>query len=197
MLLEAAVIIGLAVTLAIYATKAARTLAHRRRQRRCFGAVSERLVDERDILKSDYPPPILGEQPVDGRPLDPDSRGRFAVRWGFVLDKFTYDPTAAIADAQRLVLNVLRELGYPVMQREQVISGLAADHPNLLDHFESICDISDRSAAGVASAYDMFQALTGYSALFAELLARPSSTDLDPACVETISGHRMQGVKLA
>jgi len=197
MSLEVTVIIALAVTMAIFATVAARARARQRRLRRCFGAEHERLVDERHILKSADMLPVPGERHVTVRPLDPVFRSRFAVRWGFTLDKFTYDPTAAIADAQRLVLSVLRELGYPTMQRDEVISGISADRPNLLDHFRSTCDISDRSAAGLASAYDISQALTDYSTLFAELLAPPASPHRQAARVETISAQRTRGMKLA
>jgi hypothetical protein len=188
MLLEVAVIIGLAVTVAVFATKVTRTLAHQRPMRTPGGTEHERLADEGHIL---------GPAEALLAPLDHDSRSRFAVRWGFVLNKFTYDPTAAIADAQRLVLAVLRELGYPIMQRDQLISDLSADHPSLRNHFRSTCDISDRSAAGLASAYDICQVLADYSALFAVLLARPASMDLESARAEAISGHRGRGMKLA
>jgi hypothetical protein len=186
----AVVTIVFAVTVAAAATKLAVTLSRRRRLRNRFGAEYERLADDRDSKKQADLELKLRERYVRQlgvEPLDPDTRNRYATRWGFALDRFAYDPAGAVEDAHRLLLAVLREYGYPIMHREQVISDLSVDHSNLLDHFRSACDICERSAAGVATAQDMCRALADYSSMFAELLAPAEPVDVEAAGLGAIA----------
>jgi hypothetical protein len=152
-------------------------LARRRRLRRRFGAEYKRLVDDRDSRSQAEAELVLRERYVSRlgvRPLDPVTRERIAARWAMVHDKFASDPVAAVVAAQRLLTALLRERGYPIVHREQVMSDLSVDHAELLDHVRSACDIFERTAAGMALGSDLRQAEADYRALFAGLLAEPA-----------------------
>lgn len=180
---DIAIVSLLAVVAAIIVlavTKVCVTLARRRRLKRRFGAEYERLVDDRDSRSQAEAELALREQYVSRlgvRPLDPNARDRFIVQWIAVLRKFARDPVAGVVAAQRLLIALLRECGYPVVHREQVMSDLSVAHADLLDHFRSACDIFERNASGMASDHDLRQAQADYKALFAGLLAEPADDD--------------------
>lgn len=174
----------IAVVIVLAVTKIAVTLVRRHRLMRRFGAEYDRLVDDVDSRSQAEAELALREQYVSQlgvRPLDPAARDRFATQWATVLDRFARDPIAAIVAAQRLLIAVLRERGYPVVHRDQVMSDLSVDHADLLDHFRSACDIFERNAAGMASDHDLRQAQSNYSALFIGLLAEPADDDVPAA----------------
>src|SRR4051794_28756754 len=51
---------------------------------------------------------------LDIRPLMPDDRARFSNAWRSVQAQFVDDPGRSIAEADRLVTEVMRVRGYPV-----------------------------------------------------------------------------------
>lgn len=169
-----------AVIILLAITKVCVTLARRHRLKRRFGSEYERLVDDVDSRSQAEAELVLRERYVGQlgvHPLDRETRDRLRTQWLRVLVRFARDPVAAVMAAQRLLIALLREHGYPVVHREQVMSDLSVDHADLLEHFRSACDIFERSAAGVASEHDLRQAQSDYSELFAELLAEPTADD--------------------
>lgn len=154
------------------------TFARRRRLKRRFGAEYGRLADDVDSKSQADAELVLRERYVSQlgvHPLDQKTRDRLRTQWLRVLVRFTRDPVAAVMAAQRLLVALLRERGYPVVHREQVVSDLSVDHADLLEHFRSACEIFERNAAGMASEHDLRQVQTDYIALFTELLADPTA----------------------
>src|SRR5207244_13383603 len=66
---------------------------------------------------------------LDIHPLSPAARTRFADAWRSVQAQFVDDPARAIADADRLVIEVMRVRGYPVTAFEQRAADVSVDHP--------------------------------------------------------------------
>ncbi len=181
----------IAAIILLAVTRVGVTLARRHRLKRRFGAEYERLVGDRDSKSQAEAELVLREQYVSRlgvHPLDQRTRNRLRAQWLRVLVRFARDPVAAVVAAQRLLVTVLRERGYPVVHREQVMSDLSVDHADLLDHFRSACDIFERNAAGTASERDLGQAQADYNALFAELLAEPAD---DGGVAPAASAHRV------
>ena len=66
---------------------------------------------------------------LDIRPLAPASRERYAQEWGDVQARFVDEPVGAVADADRLVVIVMRERGYPMDDFERQAELVSVDHP--------------------------------------------------------------------
>ena len=87
-----------------------------------FGAEYDRAVTEADSRLSAESELKQREKRLDRfdiRPLDPDSRRRYEERWRDLERRFVDDPSAAVTEADRMVIEVMRERSYPVESFEQ------------------------------------------------------------------------------
>jgi hypothetical protein len=102
--------------------------------------------------------------------LSEEDRRRFLAQWKASQERFVESPAAAVAEADFLTSEVMRERGYPVTDFEQRLADVAVGHPEMLDHYRSACDIAQRARSGKAGTEDLRQAMIHYRALFDELL---------------------------
>jgi hypothetical protein len=98
--------------------------------------------------------------------LHADSR---RTRWSTPA-RFVDEPTLAVAEADALVLTVMRQRGYPMDDFDQRAADVSVDHPEVVENYRAAHAISDRVKADRATTEDMRQALVHYRALFDELL---------------------------
>ena len=134
-----------------------------------FGPEYDRVVEERG--------PRAGEAELrerfdrrstyDIRPLEPAARERYAERWRATQAQFVDQPASALADADKLVAEVMRERGYPVEDFDQQADDVSVDHPHVVEHYRKAHAIQ---SARDGSTEDLRQALVHYRALFDELL---------------------------
>jgi hypothetical protein len=77
---------------------------------------------------------------LDIRPLEPAARERYLRRWEAVQTDFVDRPGPTLDEADRLVMDVMHERGYPVYpvgdfdERTELI---AADHPQAVQHYRA------------------------------------------------------------
>jgi hypothetical protein len=107
---------------------------------------------------------------LDIRPLSREDRARFTEAWRSVQARFVDDPGRAIAEADRLVTEVMRVRGYPVADFEQRAADISVDHPRVVEHYRAAIQIARRSANGEADTEDLRQAMVHYRVLFEDLL---------------------------
>jgi len=107
---------------------------------------------------------------LDIHPLTAASRDRYAEAWRGVQSGFVDEPAASLAEADRLVLIVMRERGYPMDDFEQRAADISVDHPQVVEHYRAAHAISERTNAQQATTEDMRQGLVHYRALFEDLL---------------------------
>jgi FtsZ-interacting cell division protein ZipA len=107
---------------------------------------------------------------LDIRPLSPESRDRYVQRWQSTQARFVDDPRGAVAEADRLVQDVMQERGYPTKDFERRVADISVDHPDLVEKYRNADGIARRSERGEASTEDMRHSVRHYRALFAELL---------------------------
>jgi hypothetical protein len=104
--------------------------------------------------------------------LSADDRARYSQAWRQLQARFVDEPSAAVAEADTLVTDVMARRGYPMTEFEQRAEDLSVDHPAVVDHYREAHRIAVRHAdvgAGVTTE-DLRQALVHYRALFEDLL---------------------------
>jgi hypothetical protein len=129
----------------------------------------ERISGRRDA-EADLRARQTRRESLDIRPLSSGTRDRYATEWSAVQSRFVDDPKASLADADRLVMDLMRERGYPMDDFDQRASDISVDHPTVVGNYRSAHEISINCADDRASTEDMRQGLVHYRALFEELL---------------------------
>ena len=84
---------------------------------------------------------------------------------------FVDDPVAAVRDADVLVIEVMRERGYPMDDFDQRAADVSVDHPDVVHNYRSGHAIAMSSDRGEASTEALRTATLHYRALFQELLS--------------------------
>jgi len=110
------------------------------------------------------------------RPLSETQSSRYARQWREVQARFVDDPEQAIADGDRLVVEVMQTRGYPMVEFEQRAADVSVDHPHVVDHYRAAHDIAGRSARGETDTEDLRQAMVHYRALFEDLIDARTTT---------------------
>lgn len=120
------------------------------------------------------------------RPLSPEARDRFVRQWQSTQTRFVDDPKGAVAEADQLVQQVMRERGYPTKDFDRRVDDISVDHPNLVEKYRTADGIARASERGEASTEDMRHSVRHYRALFAELL---ETDDADVENVDDVSSR--------
>ena len=84
-----------------------------------------------------------------------------------------------MGEADRLVIAVLRERGYPMDDFEQRAADISVDHPDVVENYRAAHGISLANDQDRASTEDLRQAMVHYRTLFERLLDRETSGPTD------------------
>ena len=107
---------------------------------------------------------------------------------------FADRPQVAVADADRLITDLMRERGYPVDDFDTRSELVSVDHPEVVQNYRTAHTIAARTIEGRTSAEDLRQAVISYRALFEEMLLDdvepPSSDTAAPAAAASQPGER-------
>jgi hypothetical protein len=172
--MSAATIAGIVVVVAVVVLVISMMMAARRRRlQRRFGQEYDRVVQEKQSHRK-AETELAGRerrvQHLDIRPLAPEAQVRYAAEWADVQERFVDQPQQAVTEAQRLVVAVRSERGYPAEGHDQIAADLSVEHAPVLAHYRIAEDISRTAAAGDASTEDLRQAMIHYRVLFGALL---------------------------
>ncbi len=110
-------------------------------------------------------------------PLTPPEAARFAGSWKALQMRFVDDPKGAVADADRLVREVMAQRGYPMGDFERSAADLSVDHPVVVSNYRAAKLIADRDARGEADTEELRKAVVHYRALFDDLLETSPAAD--------------------
>ncbi|HYY44889.1 MAG TPA: hypothetical protein VE975_06830 [Actinomycetota bacterium] len=146
-----------------------------RRVRKQFGPEYDRTVEERGSRReaeAELRDRLERRQRFDIRPLAAEARERYGAEWREAQARFVDDPQGGIAEADRLVHQVMAERGYPMEDFEQRAADVSVDHPEVVNHYRAAHSVSVAAGHGEASTEDLRQAMVHYRALFEELLER-------------------------
>ncbi len=124
-------------------------------------------------------------QGLDIVPLDDHAAAYYATEWQGIQQRFVDAPSQSVAEADVLVMRVMRDRGYPMDDFERQAANVSVDHPDVVDHYRSGHAIAERSHTEECDTEELREAVVHYRALFESLLedrddrdsADPGSTD--------------------
>jgi hypothetical protein len=169
------IVIAVVVVLVIIAVVAAAMSKSRRRHhlQERFGSEYDRTVegaDRRRDAERDLRDREQRHDELELRPLSDASRQRYTQQWQDMQTGFVDRPQVAVADADRLVTDLMRERGYPVDDFETRSDLVSVDHPDVVENYRTAHGIAARTVDGRTSTEDLRQAVISYRALFEEML---------------------------
>ena len=161
------------VVVAILAVMLALSRRRSRHLRSRFGPEYERTVEVRGDRRRAEDELARREKRVERlhiHPIAPRHRDQFLEAWRKDQARFIDDPSGAVAEADRLVQEVMKHRGYPVADFDRRVEDISVDHPHLAQNYRAARDIAERNRRGEASTEELRKALVYYRALFEELL---------------------------
>ncbi|TDD15359.1 hypothetical protein E1218_31645 [Kribbella turkmenica] len=108
---------------------------------------------------------------LDITPLSRESAEQYKAEWAQVQQSFVDQPAAAVADADQLVLRMMRAAGYPVDEFDQRVNDISVDHPEVAAHYRDAHRVAVAQARGETDTEELRQAVTAYRYLVEALLA--------------------------
>ena len=103
-------------------------------------------------------------------PLQPADASRFAQSWKALQTHFVDNPQGVVADADRLVRELMLKRGYPMADFERLSADISVDHPRVVEHYRVARRIAERDHRGEADTEELRKAVVHYRALFDDLL---------------------------
>ncbi len=147
------------------------------RLRSQFGPEYDRLVKDQGSHKAEQE--LLNRQKriekLHVRELNQVEIDRFSNSWRAVQTQFVDSPRESVAQADRLIRDVMTTRGYPVTDFDQRAADISVEHPRVVDNYRAGRDIALRDAAGKATTEDLRQAMVHFRVLFEDLLSTRST----------------------
>ncbi len=165
------VIIVIAVVVAVGV--AAAVFSRRRRSdqlRQRFGPEYEYTFDRTDNRRA-------AEKELRGRekrrsgfevtPLNEQDAASYRRVWADIRLRFVDQPVEVVGQAERLVVQIMRDSGYPVDDFEQRVDDISVDHPGVAQHYREAHSVA---IADAANTEQLRQAVASYGHLVDALL---------------------------
>ncbi|WP_307817870.1 hypothetical protein [Nocardia acididurans] len=168
-----AIIAVVVIALLIVAALALRPRMRSRKLRDRFGPEYDRTVQNaqnRRAAEEELAEREKRHQQLQLRDLSEDERQRYTAQWTQVQEQFIDDPARALDAADRLLVNVMADRGYPTESYRQQVADLSVEHARPLEQYRTAHDIAGRAGRGEASTEDMRSAIVHYRTLFVDLL---------------------------
>ena len=147
-----------------------------------FGREYDRTVDEaggRRAAEKELRERQKEHDKLELKPLSPEARDRYVRRWQSTQTRFVDDPSGAVAEADALVQEVMKERGYPTDDFDRRVADISVDHPDLVEKYRTAHGIAKSADRGDASTEDMRHSVRHYRALFAQLLDTDDVENVD------------------
>lgn len=108
------------------------------------------------------------------RPLPSPARDRYLDEWRQAEARFVSDPPDAVRAADRIVIRVLEDRGYPTNgDGEEPIAHVAADYPDVVQRYRHAHDMVREAEQGTEN---LRRAMIDLRVVFEELLVRERAT---------------------
>lgn len=123
---------------------------------------------------------------LDVHPITGDSAERYRLEWNDLQGRFVDEPSDAVVEADRLVVRMMRESGYPVDDFDQRVDDISVDHPEVAQNYRAAHRIAVANSQGQADTEELRQAVTAYRRLV-DVLLDDHDRDADR---QSADGHR-------
>jgi len=127
---------------------------------------------------------------LDIRPLSPESSARYQAQWKEVQVRFVDAPETSLREADTLVVELMRERGYPVEEFDQRAADISVDHPEVVQNYRAAHDVAARMGQDTITTDDLRIALQHYRDLFMELLRPTEGAGSEQATADTTVGQQ-------
>jgi hypothetical protein len=169
------IVIAAVVVIAVILIVAAAMASRRRRAhlRERFGPEYDRTVDSADRrsqAERELRDREARHDELDLHPLTPAARDRYQEQWASLQSEFVDHPQVAVAEADNLVANVMRDRGYPVEKFDSNADLLSVEHGQVVEQYRKGHALYVKTVEGSASTEDLRQAVVSYRSLFEELI---------------------------
>lgn len=178
------ILVAIVVVVVVLLAVAGVLLVRKRRSRQLkegFGPEYERTIEARGDRSAGEKELLARQQrhrQFEIRTLELTVREAYRARWLSTQRRFVDEPVAAVAEADVLVAQVMRDRGYPVAEEfEQRAADISVDHPVVTENYRAAQAISEKAKSGQASTEELRQSLVHFRALFDDLLAEDDDSD--------------------
>lgn len=140
----------------------------------------DRFGPEYDLVREDRPGRSAAQQELTEReqryaelgikPISSMSKDFYTKSWALIQATFVDQPTRAVDEADRLVVTIMEERGYPNADFDERLSMLSVEHGSVLHHYRYGHDIRARHAVTALSTEDLRAAMVHYRTLIEDLL---------------------------
>jgi hypothetical protein len=114
-------------------------------------------------------------------PLSPSDAARFTQAWTAMQGRFIDNPKGVVAEADRLVRELMMKRGYPMGDFERRAADISVDHPAVVENYRAAQSIALRDERGEADTEELRKAVVHYRTLFDELLQTSAPAGEAPA----------------
>src|SRR6202171_1568624 len=169
-LLAGGLVILLAAIVALFVSQ--RQRRSQRLQRR-FGPEYGRAVDEmgnRTKAESELEAREKRVGQLTITSLSPGDAARFTQAWTAMQGRFIDNPKGVVAEADRLVRELMTKRGYPMGDFERRAADISVDHPGVVATYRAAQVIAARDERGEADTEELRKAVVHYRTLFDDLL---------------------------
>ena len=177
-LIAAAIVVIAAIAIVVARSATSRKRTERLKER--FGPEYERTLGETGEQRAAEAELASRERRRDKLnivALSPRAREKYAASWRALQTAFIDNPSSAVGDADRLVIEVMRERGYPIEDFDQRAADISVDHPAVVDNYRAAHRISLSQQQGNVDTEEERQAFVHYRALFEKLLETDKDQD--------------------
>ena len=166
-----AVVVIVAIVIVGYQMARQRRTAQLREQ---YGPEYNRAVDLADSrlkAESELRGRSKRHEQLQLRSLDSSERETFERYWSDIQGEFVDDPSAAVRNADLLVVEVMSARGYPVEDFDQRANDLSVRYPEGTQRYREARRVAQADEEGTVDTEDLRQAVTSYRSLVLALLA--------------------------
>ncbi|HYJ67762.1 MAG TPA: hypothetical protein VEX15_08865 [Nocardioidaceae bacterium] len=139
---------------------------------RALEGTADRREAEKDLRDREKHRSAFEVTPVTGQDAT-----RYRQEWADIRLRFVDQPAESVEQADRLVVQIMRESGYPVDDFEHRVDDISVDHPDVAQHYREAHEVAVAQAAGVADTEQLRQAVTSYGQLVDALLRESQRRD--------------------
>jgi hypothetical protein len=174
--MDQVLVVVIIVTAVVVAVGVAAALSRRRRTdqlRQMFGPEYEHAVASTDNRRA-------AEKKLRGRekrrsgfevtPPNEHDAAMYRQAWTDIRLRFVDQPVEVVGQAERLVVQIMRDSGYPIDDFEQRVDDISVDHPDVAQHYRHAHSVAIAQAVDAADTEQLRQALASYGQLVDALL---------------------------